>query len=1315
MRILSFHIDGFGIFHNAGGEDLSPNLNIFYGRNEAGKSTCLEFFRAMLAGYPDKTAKNRRIHEPLNGGHPGGSLVLATRDGQLYLHRSPPAAGGLSLRTHEGNILHAEDLAKLLGGISREVYCRIFGFSLAELESWTQKNDDSFRNVLYGASFGPGLLSPGEVLAKLDRDMGKIFKPRGLNQPLVAELNRLGSLRQDIRHWEREYAQYDTLAAESSKTAEHLRKLKDTEEELQLERASLERRLNVARQWTQWRILSDKLASFPPIPDTLPENIPMRLSALENEQNTCVRNAAAAAEKLRQLESAALAQELNAPLLALLPTLRSLAERKSGYRHAVSAIPNLTAEKDRLANDLQKNLSMLGQNWTCERIAQTDRSLFAREGMEKQAAEMNVAKMSHQAALDALQRANADSVAAKKEMEDAEEMLRSLPEPPAILDGDERDLLRSLMSRLDETRRSAPGRQRALDAATHTFHRALGQAGIPENREDCGAILEKLLQNQDRARELAANIGQNLATARAGTEKLARAEADVENLKARLASMLEAQGPASGSNRENLATRMAALRSLRNLAPQIAAEEERKRELENRISQEKKSPHSPGRLLPTFAILFLVAAAAIFCAHQFWHIDSLELGNGLHIPLNLWAAYAALVCGVVLFGGSYSTNSPERKRRQQELANLEARIEACSNKLGELKNQSAQLCATIGIDSLDPIALDAMELLFEREKEQLINDERSTREIDEFRQTLEGASEQARIFGAEARAAEVSVQQARKAWHEFMLRLGLVNVPSAESADTLFAKLEAATLAKENMEHANTELEALWDDLHQIEKAITDMPPIKKCLDSAPAPLNLEEAVSITLEQCREADSIRDRRKEYAHALANASAEHERATTRQAEAYTLLEEAAARLGAAGREWAKHMADLGLPDDLNPETVREAFKYMDLCLATEEKLLGLNARLQEARSELANMEQPLAKCLNDLHMEARLGEDNTPDWLGTLDFLLSQAEAAQRINEKQQMLHTSIAEQKANLAVLEASAASARGALQEFLQLGNVDTVDQFLKLASLREEQRSLSLRKNDLEALLTQNADAESPEAFLKSFENQKPEELEKRLAEVGRKLQEIGAEAQQVATNQGTLQARADGLANADTLATLQQEAANSEQLCEELANRWRVLALAKELVIGAREIFERERQPVLIQRASRLFASITDGKWAGLALNLEDASVVALAPDGVAVEPVNLSRGTQEQAYLALRLAYIQEHSASHEPLPVIMDEIMVNFDPVRAERTARTLAEFSAADNQQILYFTCQPHMVGLLKEAFVAPAVYEVENGTIRAA
>ena len=49
MRILDLHIDGFGKFHDLS-VSFDKDLNVVYGKNEAGKSTLHTFIRCMLFG-----------------------------------------------------------------------------------------------------------------------------------------------------------------------------------------------------------------------------------------------------------------------------------------------------------------------------------------------------------------------------------------------------------------------------------------------------------------------------------------------------------------------------------------------------------------------------------------------------------------------------------------------------------------------------------------------------------------------------------------------------------------------------------------------------------------------------------------------------------------------------------------------------------------------------------------------------------------------------------------------------------------------------------------------------------------------------------------------------------------------------------------------------------------------------------------------------------------------------------------------------------------------------------------------------------------
>lgn len=70
--------------------------------------------------------------------------------------------------------------------------------------------------------------------------------------------------------------------------------------------------------------------------------------------------------------------------------------------------------------------------------------------------------------------------------------------------------------------------------------------------------------------------------------------------------------------------------------------------------------------------------------------------------------------------------------------------------------------------------------------------------------------------------------------------------------------------------------------------------------------------------------------------------------------------------------------------------------------------------------------------------------------------------------------------------------------------------------------------------------------------------------------------------------------------------------------------------------------------------------------------------------------MSRGTAEQLYLAMRFGLIGEYSRRAPSLPLVLDDVVVNFDPGRLSSTLRVIGQ--VAQKHQILLFTCHPHVV-----------------------
>jgi hypothetical protein len=88
-----------------------------------------------------------------------------------------------------------------------------------------------------------------------------------------------------------------------------------------------------------------------------------------------------------------------------------------------------------------------------------------------------------------------------------------------------------------------------------------------------------------------------------------------------------------------------------------------------------------------------------------------------------------------------------------------------------------------------------------------------------------------------------------------------------------------------------------------------------------------------------------------------------------------------------------------------------------------------------------------------------------------------------------------------------------------------------------------------------------------------------------------------------------------------------------------------------------------------------------------------------DGKPIPVDVLSCGTREQIFLSLRLALVSAYARRGIRLPVVMDDVLVNFDNTRAKAAVGVLAEFARAGHQ-LLVFTCHEHLAQLFHEADV---------------
>lgn len=138
--------------------------------------------------------------------------------------------------------------------------------------------------------------------------------------------------------------------------------------------------------------------------------------------------------------------------------------------------------------------------------------------------------------------------------------------------------------------------------------------------------------------------------------------------------------------------------------------------------------------------------------------------------------------------------------------------------------------------------------------------------------------------------------------------------------------------------------------------------------------------------------------------------------------------------------------------------------------------------------------------------------------------------------------------------------------------------------------------------------------------------------------------------------------------------------------------VLLLAKRMLEKSIAAWESRSQPEVYARASRLFSRMTGGAWTRMHMTAE-GKLIAISAAGESREVHQLSLGTCQQLYLALRVAMLQLASGVGRSLPVIADDILVNFDDARRVLAAGVLADLSRS--RQVIVFTCHSQTVEAL--------------------
>src|SRR5690349_430862 len=264
MKISDLKIDGFGVWHDLTIRGLSSELTVFYGPNEAGKSTLMQFMRSILYGM--SPMRRERYLPPVVGGRPGGWLKVQTEQGPLtisrHADRGPTDVGKVTIITAEGEEQGDRLLRESLEHVDEPTYNNIFAVGLREVQELNSLSDTAAAQWMYRLTSGLDRISLYDVIHMLEGTRLRLLN----SQEEKSELRALVSQKEQLQ------GELEELITKGRRWTQSAVKLRELAEEVDARQAEakaiaararrLEVAINIKPLWIKRAKIDDQLERF---------------------------------------------------------------------------------------------------------------------------------------------------------------------------------------------------------------------------------------------------------------------------------------------------------------------------------------------------------------------------------------------------------------------------------------------------------------------------------------------------------------------------------------------------------------------------------------------------------------------------------------------------------------------------------------------------------------------------------------------------------------------------------------------------------------------------------------------------------------------------------------------------------------------------------------------------------------------------------------------------------------------------------------------------------------------------------------------
>jgi uncharacterized protein YhaN len=560
-----------------------------------------------------------------------------------------------------------------------------------------------------------------------------------------------------------------------------------------------------------------------------------------------------------------------------------------------------------------------------------------------------------------------------------------------------------------------------------------------------------------------------------------------------------------------------------------------------------------------------------------------------------------------------------------------------------------------------------------REAERVVQNAKLEAEIAGLRDRLNSLRD-------ERNSLEGRRQRLQTEWDQLWKQIGVEALSPAEMRSWLGRQQKLV----EQAEKVRGYREAVSGIQEQIEsfraELATKLASVGDALDESATFEELLSRAEVVVERNDQVESLRTGLKK---SLAGLSEDRSQAKISEAEASESLLE-------WNRQWSEALARLAMEGTVTPAAANVIL----------ERIQDLFEKIRELGT--------LRKRINGIERDRVDFASRTSDLVGRFApdlAIMSSAEAAAELNARlaeghekavtREQLRRQLEGEKEELKETEDVVEKKTIELLDMCRQAKAKTPEQLEGVEKRSQEAAALDEEIKQLERQLVAHSGSGGVDDLVREAEGVDADVLPSEIEELARRIREIESEQANVGEMIGNEKNELRRMNGQSQAADSSDKAHGILAQIREAAERYVHLRLSSAILKAEIERYRVRNQGPILKRASEIFSRLTLESFSGLTTNYTDEDtpiLVGVRLTGQEVGVEGMSDGTCDQLYLSLRLASLEKYLQENQPLPFIIDDLLINFDDQRAEAALNVLSEL--ASKTQVIFFTHHRHLVDL---------------------